>query len=220
MCLIQCVSPSALYDKPCTRCAQRGLPCEFVPVWSQLGHSDDDSSARPSTPTSGSESSSPLIYARNEVPEIAPPSAGTSSPLLLAALHRRGSGRNINSISKSTTPGFHPAPLTSSLTWNTSRLTGGPLGRPPFHQVPGAISSTNNTSYPKFSLECLSLITIITDSIYDKVAMEVGAVASFLRGRVFGARIADASRPYSIYVRRVLFKKRRRPENEISHVAS
>ncbi|KAJ7506046.1 hypothetical protein B0H11DRAFT_2331732 [Mycena galericulata] len=66
----KCVSLSASYDRPCTRCAQRGLTCEFLTVWSQTSDSSRQSTPAPESP--------PPPARAQSGPEIAPPSAGIS----------------------------------------------------------------------------------------------------------------------------------------------
>lgn len=72
-------------DKPCTRCAQKGLTCEYLAV------SDDDSS-RPGTPEDTSPPTRGWSSHPQTVPPITPPSAGISG--FLSAGPPRGASRN------------------------------------------------------------------------------------------------------------------------------
>ncbi|KAJ6486977.1 hypothetical protein C8R45DRAFT_1145705 [Mycena sanguinolenta] len=72
---VKCITPSEVDYKPCTRCAQKGLKCEYFPG---LG---DEPSLEPITPPASNQPSSHYLDKSCSPPPITPPSAGISEYL-------------------------------------------------------------------------------------------------------------------------------------------
>ncbi|KAJ6486981.1 hypothetical protein C8R45DRAFT_930546 [Mycena sanguinolenta] len=104
---VKCVTPSEVEYKPCARCSQKGLKCEYFPGLS------DELSLEPITPSGSNQPSSHYLDKSCSPQPITPPSAGISEYLNTSS---RGAHRGAVPPSKSGARyPSHSVPLSGAL---------------------------------------------------------------------------------------------------------
>ncbi|KAJ6571001.1 hypothetical protein DFH09DRAFT_1153528 [Mycena vulgaris] len=104
---IKCVTLSDADGRPCTRCAQKGIPCEYLAIYRDSSSSGTSHSGTPSPEAEGTPHGSG--WPQRSSPEIIPPSAGiASSSLCPGSASSRGARRSLRTQARANSP--YPQP--------------------------------------------------------------------------------------------------------------